>query len=94
MQYYLESEGGLPLLAGQSVHPDEVVVTSSLGYPVQVSHPGAFPVPIAARTITSPIPLRLIALNGRSGYSTTTWGLRPFDISLAPIDQASRRNCW
>ena len=87
LQYYLESEGGLPLLAGQPVHPDEVVVTSSLGYPVQVSHPGAFPVSTASRTITSRIPLRLIALNSRSGYSTTTWGLRPFDISLGPIDQ-------
>ncbi len=87
LQYYLESEGGLPLLVGQAVHPDEVVVTSSLGYPVQVSHPGATPVSIANRTIGSRIPLRLIALNGRSGYSTTTWGLRPFDVSLGPIDQ-------
>ena len=87
LQYYLESEGGLPLLVGQTVRPDEVVVTSSLGYPVQVSHPGAIPVSIASRKITSAIPLRLIALNGRSGYSTTTWGLRPFDVSLGPIDQ-------
>jgi len=87
LQYYLQSEGGLPLLAGRAVQPDEVVVTSSLGYPVQVSHPGSTPVSIADRTITSPIPLRLIALNGRSGYSTTTWGLRPFDISFGPIDQ-------
>ena len=87
LQYYLESEGGLPLLVGHSVHPDEVVVTSALGYPVPLSHPGALPVSIANGTITSPIPLRLIALNGRSGYSTTTWGLRPFDISLGPIDQ-------
>ena len=87
LQYYLESEGGLPLLVGHAVRPDEVVVTSSLGYPVQVSHPGAIPVSTASRTITSRIPLRLIALNGRSGYSTTTWGLRPFDVSLGPIDQ-------
>jgi hypothetical protein len=87
LQYYLESEGGLPLLEGHAVHPDEVVVTSSLGYPVPASHPGAIPVLIASRTITSPIPLRLIGLNSRSGYSTTTWGLRPFDISLGPIDE-------
>ncbi len=87
LQYYLESEGGLPLLVGHAVHPDEVVVTSSLGYPVQVSHPGTIPVSTSSRTITSRIPLRLIALNGRSGYSTTTWGLRPFDVSLGPIDQ-------
>ncbi len=87
LQFYLESEGGLPLLAGHTVHPDEVVVTSSLGYPVEASHPGTIRVPIAQRVISSKIPLRLISLNGRSGYSTTTWGLRPFDISLGPIDQ-------
>ncbi|HEX4595674.1 MAG TPA: hypothetical protein VH157_15420, partial [Bryobacteraceae bacterium] len=27
------------------------------------------------------------ALRGKSAYSTTMFGLRPFDISLAPIDQ-------
>src|SRR5258708_10535616 len=33
------------------------------------------------------IPLRLVALDVRSAYSTTRWGLRPFDISLAAIDR-------
>ena len=87
LQYYLESEGGLPLLAGLTVRPGEVVVTSALGYPTQASHPGSQVISLANRTITSAIPLRLIAQGSRSGYSTTTWGLRPFDISLAPIDQ-------
>ena len=87
LQYYLESEGGLPLLAGHSVHPGEVVVSSRLGYPTQVSHPGSLAVPVSDQTITSSVPLRLIALDDPSGYSTTTWGLRPFDISLRPIDQ-------
>ena len=87
LQYYLQSEGGLPLLVGQAVHPGEVVVSSSLGYPVALSHPGAVPVEIADRTITSRIPLRLFALNSRSGYSTTTWGLRPFDVSLGAVDR-------
>lgn len=41
----------------------------------------------AERTIRSRIPLRIVAVNGKSGYSTTSFGLRPFDISLAPIDQ-------
>jgi dolichyl-phosphate-mannose-protein mannosyltransferase len=87
LQYYVEAEGALPLLVGQTVRPDEMVVSSSLGYPVQLSHPGLVPVETAQRTITSKIPLRLIALSGRSGYSTTTWGVRPFDVSLGPIDQ-------
>ena len=87
LQYYLESEGGVPLLDGQTVHPGEMVVTSSLGYPTQVNHAGSEAVAVANRTITSAIPLRLIAQGSRSGYSTTSWGLRPFDISLVPIDQ-------
>jgi hypothetical protein len=33
--------------------------------------------------------LRLVALQSRAAYSTTMLGLRPFDISLAPIDQLS-----
>jgi len=41
----------------------------------------------AERTITSPIPLRLIALHGRSAYSGLMNGLRPFDVSLDPIDR-------
>jgi Dolichyl-phosphate-mannose-protein mannosyltransferase len=87
LQYYLVSEGGLPLLIGRAAEPGQVVVTSELGYPVPVSHPGGVPVAISSRSITSPIPLRLIALNARSGYSTIEKGLRPFDFSRAPIDQ-------
>ena len=87
LQYYFVSEGGLPLLIGQRVQPGEMVATSTLGYPVPVSHPGAAAIPIANRSITSGIPLRLIALNARSGYSTIDKGLRPFDFSRGPIDQ-------
>jgi hypothetical protein len=42
---------------------------------------------VAERTITSPIPLRLVALQGRSAYSAMMSGLRPFDITMAPIDR-------
>jgi hypothetical protein len=87
LRYYLESEGGLALLRGQSVHPGDVVVSSALSYPVPVMSEGGALVPVAARTLTSTIPLRLIALNGRSAYSTTSWGLRPFDVSRAVIDR-------
>jgi hypothetical protein len=86
LRYYFEAEGGLPLLAGQTVHPGDLIVTSSLGYPVPMTVEGGVLAPIAERSITSEIPLRLIALRGRSAYSTTM-GLRPFDVSLGPIDQ-------
>jgi hypothetical protein len=89
LRYYLESEGGLPLRQGQAIHPGEIVASSKLGYPIAFTTGGGVLAPIAERTITSPIPLRLVALEGRSAYSTTMLGLRPFDISFAPIDQLS-----
>jgi len=87
LKYYFESEGGLPLLEGQALHPGEMVVSSALGYPLRFTTGGGRLVSTAERTVTSPIPLRLVAVNGRSAYSTTMRGLRPFDISLAPMDQ-------
>jgi Dolichyl-phosphate-mannose-protein mannosyltransferase len=87
LRYYLESEGGLPLLQGQTVHPGEIVVSSRLSYPIGVTTGGGVLASLAERTITSPIPLRLVALQGKSAYSTTMFGLRPFDISRGVIDQ-------
>ncbi len=86
LRHYLEAEGALPLLQGQPVHAGEIVVSSDLAYPVPLAQGRAFFAPLASRAISSPIPLRLIALGGRSAYSTTT-GLRPFDVSLGTIDQ-------
>ena len=87
LRYYLQSEGGLPLHQGQAIHPGEIVASSKLGYPIAFTTGGGVLAPIAKRTITSAIPLRLVALQGRAAYSATMLGLRPFDISLAPIDQ-------
>jgi hypothetical protein len=89
LRYYLESEGGLPLRQGQAIHPGEIVASSKLGLPIAFTTGGGVLAPIAERTLTSEIPLRLVALQGRSAYSTTMLGLRPFDISLAPMDQLS-----
>ena len=86
LRYYLESEGGLPLLQGQTVHPGEIVVSSDLAYPIRVTTPAGVLAPLAERTITSSIPLRLVALHSKSAYSTTMFGLRPFDISRRAID--------
>lgn len=86
LRFYLESEGGLPLLQGQKVHPGEIVVSSGLSYPIDLTAAGGVLAPTAERTITSAIPLRLVALHGKSAYSTTMFGLRPFDISRAAID--------
>ena len=87
LRYYLEAEGALPLMQGQAIHAGEMMVSSSLSSPVAFSSGGGFMAPVAERTITSPIPLRLVALHGRSAYSAMMSGLRPFDITLAPIDR-------
>jgi len=87
LRYYFVSEGGLPLHQGQTIHPGEMVVSSQLSYPIPFTFPGGVLASVAQRTITSVIPLRIVALQTRAAYSTTMLGLRPFDISLAPIDQ-------
>lgn len=87
LRYYLESEGALPILASQAVHPGEMVVSSALCLPIQFTTGGGVLAPIADRTITSSIPLRIVSLNGKSAYSTTAFGLRPFDVSLGAIDR-------
>ncbi|HYL73272.1 MAG TPA: glycosyltransferase family 39 protein [Bryobacteraceae bacterium] len=87
LRFYLESEGARPLLAGQTIHPGEMVVSSSLAAPVPFTSGGGVMVATADREITSVIPLRLIALHGRSAYSGLMNGLRPFDISLDSMDR-------
>ena len=83
LRYYLEADGGLPLERGQVLRAGDIVVSSQLAYPIAFTAPTA---PIAERAIRATLPLQLIGLEARSGYSTATKGLRPFDISTAPID--------
>jgi hypothetical protein len=59
------------------------VVSSRLAYPVAITAPIA---PIAEKAIRASLPLQLIGLQARSGYSTATKGWLPFDIVTAPID--------
>jgi len=86
LRYYFESEGALPLQRGQAVRPGDIVVSSSLAYPLKFTTGGGTMAPMAALGITSRIPLRLVALNTRSAYSRAGLGLRPFDIARGPID--------
>jgi len=83
LRYYLEADGGLPLERGQVLRPGNIVVSSRLAYPVEITAPVA---PIAERAIRASLPLQLIGLEARSGYSTATKGVLPFDITAAPID--------
>jgi hypothetical protein len=83
LRYYLEADGGLPLERGQVLRAGDIVVSSRLAYPVEISAPVA---PIAEEAIRASLPLQLIGLHARSGYSTATKGVLPFDVSSAPID--------
>jgi hypothetical protein len=87
LRYYLESEGGLPLQRGQAVQPGDLVVSSELAYPVDFTYGGGILTRVADLEIRPAIPLRLIGLDAKSGYSTASKGLRPFDISTGPIDR-------
>jgi hypothetical protein len=83
LRFYLEADGGLPLERGQVLRSGDIVVSSQLAYPVAFTAPVAT---IAEQPIRAWLPLQLIGLEARSGYSTASKGLRPFDISTAPID--------
>ncbi len=87
VQYYVEASGGLPVMLGQALRPGELLISSDLGYPVAVTTGGGQLVTIAQREITSTLPLRLIGIGSKSGYSTAAAGFRPFDISTQAIDR-------
>jgi hypothetical protein len=86
LRFYLESKGALPVVRGQAVRPGDTLVASELAYPISVTTGGGQLTQVAQRDITSTLPFRLIGLHSKSGYSTASAGLRPFDISTAPID--------
>ncbi len=90
LRYYLEAEGGLPIRREQALRVGDIVVTSELGYPAHFTTSGGALTPISQREIRSSLPLRLIALNTRSAYSTMNRGYLPFDISTGPIDRCAR----
>jgi hypothetical protein len=82
VRFYLESAGALPYLVGQDLRPGDMVVSSDYG----ATLPSGALATVAERTITPSIPLRLFSKTSRSAYSTTSFGLRPFDISTQPVD--------
>jgi hypothetical protein len=87
LRFYFESDGGLPLVRGQAVRPGDMVVSSELAMPIPFSTGGGALVPVAAREVRSALPLRLTGLGARSGYSSVSMGLRPFDFTRSPIDR-------
>src|SRR5262249_46372502 len=83
LRYYLESAGGVPFKRTQGVRPGDIVVTSALAYPLEFTTGGGTAAPLAQAEIRPSLPLRLVGLGSRSGYSTIEKGFLPFDISNA-----------
>jgi hypothetical protein len=87
LRYYLEADGGVPLLNEQAIRPGDVVVSTDLSYRAHFTTAGGALAPIAQQEIQASLPLRLFALNTRSAYSTIDRGYLPFDIATGPIDR-------
>ncbi|MBL8213580.1 MAG: glycosyltransferase family 39 protein [Bryobacterales bacterium] len=86
LRFYAESAGALPIIRGQAMRPGDLILTSKLALPVDFTTGGGALAPIEESTLTSAIPLRLIGLNSRSGYSSADHGFRAFDITRHPFD--------
>jgi hypothetical protein len=83
---WINSELGLR--QGQAVRPGDMVITSELAFPIPFATGGGALVPVAEREIRASLPLRLIGLGSKSGYSDAgSFGLRPFDVDGGPIDR-------
>ena len=87
LRYYLEQRGARPVMAGQRIGPDSVIVRSELGFPVHYSTGGGRAEPAASHEIRPALPLQLMGLHARSAWMTCAFGLRPFDWSRQPLDR-------
>ncbi len=86
LRHYAESAGALPLTRGQVLRPGDYLIDSALAERIPFTTGGGQLVPQLRREITSRLPFRIIGLGVKSGYSSVGFGLRPFDLSTAPID--------
>ncbi len=86
-RFYAENLGALPLERGQAIRPGEMVLTSELGFPFAVTAGGGQLVEVARKDIVTSLPLRLIGLGSKSGYSDASAGVRPFDVVATPVDR-------
>ncbi len=89
LRYYLEQRGARPVMAGERIGPDSLIVRSELGFPVQYSTGGGRARTGATFEIQPALPLQLMGLHSRSAWMTSAFGLRPFDWSRKPLDRVT-----
>ena len=86
LREYAERRGAKPLLRGTRIEPGDWLLGSSLAEQIDYSMAGLDP-EMVQRTIIQPtLPLRLMGLGARSAFETVGYGLRPFDVTTAPVD--------
>jgi len=83
LRYYMEVQGALPLRKTQRLRSGDLIVSSQLDRAVEVTTPLS---KVAQADVRPAIPLRLIGLESKSGYSTTR-GFWPFGVSTGLIDR-------
>lgn len=87
LRHYAELRGGLALVRGQAVRPGQMIVSSDLAYPVDITTGGGIRTVVAEEEIRATVPLCIIGIGCRSGYSTSAAGFLPFDITAGPLDR-------
>ncbi|MBI3667893.1 MAG: glycosyltransferase family 39 protein [Acidobacteria bacterium] len=87
LRYYLEEMGGEPLENEQAVYAGSVVVTSELAGPIPFFIGGGSLQEVRRADFRSRIPIRLIGLGTRSGYSSSALGVLPFDPDRGLLDR-------
>lgn len=86
LRFYAEEQGALPLEQNTALRPGQLLLTSELGYPIPFTVGGGQLVEVAKKEIRPALPLRMIGLGSKSGYSTASAGVRPFDWSGSALD--------
>jgi hypothetical protein len=86
LRHYMEQQGALPLRQSERLRAGDIIVSSELSHSVKISAPVAAVAPPVE--IRPAIPLRIIGLETRSGYSSASFDhLFPFGISTGVIDR-------
>ena len=89
LRYYLGELGSEALLRDQTLRAGDVVVTSELAgaVPFRMTDPKLEL--LQADIAVGPLPLQTIGLESRSGYSSSEFGILPFDWGYGSIDRVA-----
>lgn len=87
LRFYAEAAGAAPVVRGETLRPGDMLITSDLMSSVPFTTGGGVRVEQSSVLVQPTLPLRLIGLGSRSGYSSVGFGLWPFDVTAAPVDR-------